>query len=109
MIRIEGVTRAPRNEMIARVSRAIQDAGADILDSRFYSNLSMFVAGEIAWSKIGMLSDLLAGTGLRLNERSIEAMQQPNAGQDRLVAFHLVVVFVHDEPDLRIAVPAVPG
>lgn len=64
MLRLEASTRLPRHEMIARVSQAIQGAGADILDSRFYSNLTLFISAEISAAGLSSLREALIATEL---------------------------------------------
>lgn len=110
MVRIEGVTREPRNEMIARVSQAIREAGGSILDFRFFSNLMLFISAEVDANAVPTLREKLISTGLNLDTRSMFP-EEPAAEAPRResVPFHLVVTFIHDEPDLRIAVPAIPG
>ena len=110
MIRIEGVTREPRNEMIARVSQAIREAGGSIIDFRFFSNLLLFISAEVGVNDIGTLREKLIACGLNLDTRStFQEETVPEAPRQESVPFHLVVTFIHDEPDLRITVPAIPG
>jgi hypothetical protein len=50
VLRIEGVTKQPRHEVIARMSEAIRTNGGDILDSRFFSNTAL---GEPQQDRVG--------------------------------------------------------
>ncbi len=111
MLRLEASTRLPRNEMIARIARAIQASGGSIIDSRFFSNLALFISAEISASKLAHLHEALAATELNLSAASLVSLDSCSTpGTDQpAVPFHLVVTFIHSEPDLRIAVPAVPG
>jgi hypothetical protein len=97
--------------MTARVSQAIQVAGGSILDSRFFSNLTVFISGEVGGAGIAALRDALIATGLSISTRSLESLERQilTTADQSLIPFHLVVTFIHTEPDLRITVPAVPG
>ncbi len=97
--------------MTARMSQAIQGAGVSILDSRSFSNLTLFIGGEVRTAGVAALRDALLATGLSLSVRSLALLDQYPAmpAEQRVIPFHLVVTFIHNDPDLRIPVPAVPG
>ena len=97
--------------MTARVSQAIQSAGGSILDSRFFSNLTLFIRGEVGFTGVGVLREALLATSLNFAPGSILAFdaQIEQRAESALIPFYLVVTFIHSEPDLRITVPAVPG
>jgi hypothetical protein len=110
MLRIEATTRLQRNEMIARVSQAMQEAGASILDSRFFSNITLFISAEVGIARVLSLRDALVATELNVSAGSLTLLDRHiNAPEPGIIPFHLVVTFIHTEPDLRITVPAVPG
>ena len=101
--------------MIGRVKQAITSCGGSILDFRQFSNVSVCLTFEIAAARLDRLRDALAQTGLRLSRESLDSLAEGceaargaggGAGES---ACTLSVTFVHDEPDLRIEVPAVPG
>jgi hypothetical protein len=108
---IEGVTQHPRHEVIAAVSQAILGAGGFIMDSRFFSNLAVFIAFEIESDKLARLWNAL--TALPVNFSALpdglvtESASTVAVGTE--INGHLSIRFVHQEPDLRISVPAVPG
>lgn len=96
--------------MIARVSQAIREAGGSIIDFRFFSNLMLFISAEVGVNDIATLRERLISTGLSLDTRSTFPEEPaPEAPRRECIPFHLVVTFIHDEPDLRITVPAIPG
>jgi hypothetical protein len=115
MLRIEATTRLPRTEMIARVSQAMQEAVADIIDFRFFSNITLFISAEVGSTRVSSLRNALIDTGLKVADRSLASLDQyineafASEVGPGIVPFHLVVTFIHTEPDLRITVPAVPG
>lgn len=110
-IRIEAATRGQRNEMIARVSEALQSVGASVLDSRFFSNVALFIEAEVPAARLPAVIDALAETQLQLDSRSVGAIRTlPRSAQMAdLCLIHLSVTFIHNDPDLRITVPAIPG
>jgi hypothetical protein len=131
VLRLEGVTDEARHEMIGRVERAVSACGGSILDFRQFSNASVCLDFEIAASRLGRLRDALAATGLRLSAASLDALAAASASADAAresaaaaresaagpgasaaaaeLPCSLALIFFHDEPDLRIEVPAVPG
>lgn len=108
IVRIEAVTRAERNEAIARISQAITSAGGFILDFRFFSNVALFIEAEASAATIHSLLAALADTGLQMDLRSAQSFfREPREGDMRTI--HPQVTFVHSDPDLRIPVPPIPG
>lgn len=116
ILRIDGITDAERHEMTRRLERAIASSCGSILDFRQFSNVSVCITFEIAPAKLDRLRGALAETRLRLSRESADSLSEAveaarrgeTAGADEL-SCTLAVTFVHDEPDLRIEVPAVPG
>jgi hypothetical protein len=115
IVRIEAVTRADRQEMIARISQALNSAGASILDFRFFSNLALFIEAEASTARLHIVFDALAKTELQLDSRSTAKMEELSAAsfggasEGDVHTIRLFVTFVHSDPDLRIPVPAIPG
>jgi hypothetical protein len=99
--------------MIARISDAVQAANGFVMDFRYFSNTALFLEFEIAPSKLPDLQTALAAAGLNFPSRSLESINQyANATEPATTALrkcHLSVTFFHDDPDLRIPVPAIPG
>lgn len=116
-LRLNGITRRDRHEMISRVKEAILKGGGFILDFHMFSNLSICLNFEIAAGKINELYGELKLTGLRLTEESHELLAgcakqaeqlEAEAGASE-VAGTLEITFIHNEPDLRIEVRPIPG
>lgn len=113
---IEATTTVNRYEMTALVERAITESGGWVLDHHLFSNLSMSLAFEISDRKLNTLLEALRATGLRLSRQSADAIvtlaSSLDLVQDQPEAFvegHLQITFIHNEPDLRREVPAIPG
>ena len=117
VLRLDGVTAEGRHEMIGRVKEAISAGGGDILDFHQFSNVSLCLNFEIAAARLGTLRAALARTGLRLSGESLDALAAACGAARREggrppaegLAATLAITFVHDEPDLRIEVPPIPG
>lgn len=113
-LRLNASTHEDRDQMLSRARSAISDSGGWILDVKMFSNISVFFSFEIPLTRIDRLSRSLADSGLRLNAASIASLaslsRSPEDGtlaQD--VSGSLQITFVHNEPDLRIEVPPIPG
>jgi hypothetical protein len=74
-----------------------------------FSNLAVVFTIELPPSGFAKLRDKLAGLGVILEPPSNEerALSGPTASEE--VWGSLRLDFQHQEPDLRIAIPAVPG
>jgi len=112
-LRINGVTRADRHLVIAQLRDAVNDSGGWITDFHVFSNHSLCINFEIAARDVPALTSILASIKLLLTDESADALAHyreiaPPGGADE-VAGTLQVSFVHDEPDLRIEVPPIPG
>lgn len=116
-LRLNGITRRDRHEMIARVKEAILKGGGFITDFHMFSNLSICLNFELPTGKIESFYAALKTTGLGLTEESHELLAEGSKRVEQLgeeagaseVAGTLEITFIHDEPDLRIEVPPIPG
>jgi len=106
-IQINAVTRVERLEATARAREAIAAAGGAILTFEQFSNVSACVGLEIATACLPDLGRLLTAAGLNLSKRSELALASGSHGQT--VPVTLQITFVHNEPDLRRHIPAIPG
>ena len=110
VLRINGTTKSNRNEVISRARNAITGSGGWILDAKLFSNVSINLSFEIPASRIESLRDALALIDLHLSTSSFESFEQCRANETSGdVAGSLQITFIHNEPDLRIEVPAIPG
>ena len=111
-LRIAGFTRVPHIEMIARVRDAISSSGGFILDSYMFSNALLSINFEIHGRDVGSLAAAISAAGLRFDAQSTSRLANWDAetvGPDFVMPGALSINFVHDDPPLRIEVPAVPG
>ena len=116
-LRLSAVTSIGRHEMIPRVKDAILKGGGFIQDFLLISDLSICLNFELRVGNIHRLSASLKAAGLRLSEESTRLLANCCAGLEQLeeraraseVTGTLAISFIHDEPDLRIEVPPIPG
>ena len=111
-LRIAGFTRVPHVEMIARVRDAISFVGGFILDSHMFSNAVLSISLEVRIRDVESLAAALSAAGLRLDQQStsrLGAWEASDIDSDDMIAGSLSINFIHDDPPLRIEVPAVPG
>ncbi|AOS44238.1 hypothetical protein Verru16b_01299 [Lacunisphaera limnophila] len=109
IIRLEGRTREPRHAATSAASDAIVAAGGHVLDYNQFSNLAVCFTLELPPAGFARLRQSLATIGVHLPPPSPEELAAAAAPAGTEVAGSLRINFEHDEPDLRIPIPAVPG
>lgn len=116
-LRVNGFTRADRNHVIAALRDAVTQSGGWITDFKLFSNVSICINFEIPFKRLGDFHSSLKAIDLRLSEESAATLVAYSGGQGRDgaraapadVVGTLQVTFIHDEPDLRVEVPPIPG
>jgi hypothetical protein len=101
--------------VISGVKDAFLRSGGFIIDFHMFSNASLCVNFELPLGSVRKFRLLLSEVGMQLSDES-EAMlksyetEAVNAGaeEDEIVGT-LQISFFHNEPDLRIEVPPIPG
>jgi hypothetical protein len=103
--------------MISRVKEAISTGGGYILDFHMFSNASICINFEVPVGNIEKLYSSLTETSLHLSPESHELLadcckQLERPGREPKVidvVGTLQITFIHNEPDLRIECPPIPG
>lgn len=112
-LRLDGFTKAERIQMTARVSEAINQAGAWITDFHLYSNILICINFEVSIATLDRLAASLQETGLHLSQESLDQLIPANDStlkeKEKELVGTLQITFVHNEPDLLREIPAVPG
>lgn len=110
-LRLDGFTRVDRIQMTACVSEAINQSGAWITDFHLYSNMLICINFEVSIANLGKLAASLQETGLHLSQESLEQLMPTKESilEQKDLVGTLQITFIHNEPDLRREVPAVPG
>ena len=116
-LQLHGFTRIDRQEMISRVKEAISTGGGYILDFHMFSNASICINFEVPAGSIEKLYSSLTETSLHLYQESHDLLADCRNRVEQLgeeskaidVAGTLQITFIHNEPDLRIECPPIPG
>jgi len=97
--------------MIHRVSEAINQAGAWIIDFHLYSNILICINFQVPIANLNRLAGTLQETGLQLSKESLKQLMPAHDStlKEQELVGTLQITFVHNEPDLLRDVPAVPG
>ena len=109
VVRIHGKTLQERLGITAAASDAVGEAGGYILDFKQFSNLAVVFTIELPPSGFAKLRDKLAGLGVILEQPSNDERAFLDAAVSGQIPGSLRLDFQHEEPDLRIPIPAVPG
>jgi hypothetical protein len=109
IVQLQGVTYEDRHAMTSAASDAVSVAGGYILDFRQFSNLAVVFTIELPPSGYARLRDMLTNCGIRMSLPSRQEIDLARSSSTGAVAGSLRLDFHHDEPDLRIPIPAVPG
>ena len=102
--------------MIIRAREAILQGGAYITDFHMFSNTAICINFEVSVGNIEKLYSSL-GQEAFLNQESRELLvdcctqlaQLGERAKEKELMGTLEITFIHDEPDLRIEVPPIPG
>lgn len=112
-IRLTGYTRQERNLTISNLDEALVKAGGWILDYKMFSNKTIVIVFELNSLSMAVFYNELKGFGLKLNQASESVIQEIIGSTPEqstpIVMGTLQINFIHNEPDLRMEVPAVPG
>lgn len=106
-----GVTTADRHEVTVAIDRAILASEGWVVDHTLFSNIAITIRLSLPTGKLGDFRQRVGEAGVRLNDASAEQSQIVARDDDREaeLTVSLNITFIHDEPDLRRTVPAVPG
>ena len=108
---IEDITRRERHAVIEAVRDGLLAAGGFIVDAQLFSNKAIRLSFELRAGDMPALIAVLASAGVALLDEpgasasSVAASLPP----ERELMGTIAISFVHDEPDLSIPTPAVPG
>jgi hypothetical protein len=103
--------------MIARVRTAISASGAWVVDVKLFSNVSVCFNFEVPGRRLTQFREALAATGLHLTKESYNSFaglldhdeSAADGSQTTDIAGSLQITFIHNDPDLKIEVPPIPG
>jgi hypothetical protein len=108
IVQLCATTSGDRDATTQKIRDGLSEAGAWLTDVHFFSGVQTVFVLELSPDRVRYLESVLRAAGLRLDDASLEALE--NAVQTTGdVHATLAVVFAHGDPDLRHDVPAIPG
>lgn len=114
-LRLSGFTRDERHALISRVRDAFAACDASILDFKMFSNLSLSIFFELPARRVVELANALSAAGVRLSAESRDLIadygqrRETKDWQPAETGGALQITFIHQDPDLRLEVPPIPG
>jgi len=109
-VRLTAFTRQNRGAVIARVRDAFAACGGWIADFHQFSNLSLCINFQIPGSQLADLCAAFRQIGLEIaDDLESRRLGAPTTIDNSDVVGTLQITFIHDEPDLIIPVPPIPG
>lgn len=113
-VNLAAITREDRHKMIDHTMKCINKCSAWIVNHTMYSNMAICINFQIEVGDVPKLIELLNTNGLNLTKETLElvnvfndAINDKNKNKEMLGAIN--ITFIHNEKDLKIIVPAVPG
>lgn len=110
LLHLNGFTRVERLKSVARLRESIVGSHGWVTDFHQFSNLSICLQFEIPIEHLPLLAESLLDAGVKFNSRSESVLY--SLGPEMAtgpIQCTLQVLFIHNEPDLRRKVLAVPG
>lgn len=109
IVMIQGKTHQERHGVTSSASKAVGDAGGYLLDFKQFSNLAVCFTIELPPAGFANLRHMLADLKVVLEPPTKEELALGEETVERDVPCSLRITFLHQEPDLRVTIPAVPG
>jgi hypothetical protein len=109
---LSALSRRDRRAVVSDVNDAIQDRGGWVDNHTAFSNIAIALMFTLPEGAIRPFVEDLIHLGVSLDQDSLEAAlgSEPTEGRgERDQGCALNITFIHDEPDLRRDIPAVPG
>ncbi len=113
---INAITTVDRYKMTQRVEQTVSACGGWIVNHHAFSNIALSLEFEMPKAKAGVLVAALAAAGLRLSDKTMADAQEIGSESetgslmpDEELTGYISITFVHDEPDMRREIPAIPG
>ena len=113
-INIAGITKENRHDMIDYIVSCVNSCSGWIINHTMFSNLAIGINFQIEAKDVNELLKLLNSNGLKLTKESIEISKNfPEKIEEEYkhkeISAAINITFVHNDPDLKIIIPAVPG
>ncbi len=111
-LQLAAVTAHPRHALVAQLTEVLNGVGS-VLDSHQFSNLALAIQFEVSVRKRSQLRPSLLALPLSFSNSSLTALESleraPDSQLPADILGNLHITFAHQEPDLRMHIPAIPG
>lgn len=112
LLSIGGMTSADRHRVTSDIGDAISGTGGWIINHTLASNIALSLRFSVTSKALGDFRDRVIAADVKLNDESLSRIQTMTEKLSAIptdITVTLNVTFIHDGPDLRQPVPAVPG
>ena len=109
IIMLQGKTREDRHSVTMAASDAVSSSGGYILDYNQFSNLAVCFTIELPPDGFAKLRQKLVDLNVTLESPSKEELALGKETRELDIPGSMRITFIHQEPDMRIPIPAVPG
>ncbi len=108
ILMLAAVTKTSRHGVMSIVNDAVMVLGGWISGHELYGNMVTVFKFELAPKVLPALAERLDAAAIRLDDASRAAIAEAGETAEEIPCA-LNVTFIHDEPDVKREVPAVPG
>lgn len=113
-ISLAAITREDRHKMIDHTMQCINKCSAWIVNHTMFSNMAICINFQVEAGDVRKLIELLNTNGLNLTQQSIELgedfpLDLPERYKSKEILGAINITFIHNDKDLKIVIPAVPG
>ncbi|MBD8894112.1 hypothetical protein [Roseibium litorale] len=106
LVQIQSITRRNRHEVNRLIFDTVAGLGGWIDDVQMYSNIMSTIRLTLPRGRFADLAGTLSGNGVPVD---LPASLKTDPAETSEQSASLQITFVHNEPDLRREIPAVPG
>lgn len=109
---LSAVTKVNRHEAMGLINDAVVDCGGWVEGHTLLSNFATVFRFELPASGLQRFLEKMESLSVRLDEASLATATEVLRGKpspDKELPLSLNVTFIHNEPDLKQTIPAVPG
>jgi len=111
-LQLAAVTTHPRHSLVAQLTEVLNTLGS-VLDSHQFSNLALAIQFEVSVQRVSQLRPSLLALPMSFSNSSITSLETlenaPGSELPAEILGSINITFAHNEPDLLMHIPAVPG
>lgn len=106
---LEGISKRDRHQVIADIGAAVTSADGWVVNHTLFSNIAAAFQLSLPAGKLADFRAKLEAASVRLDAESLSRLEETTSPEDVDIFVSLALTFIHNEPDLRREIPAVPG